>query len=480
MNQDLCYWSAIELARHIKTKAVSPLEVVRAHLERIDAVNPRINAIVTMNTRAEDEASAAESAVIRGDELGPLHGVPFTVTDSSDTAALQTTRGSRLFAGRVPAADATAVSRLKASGGILLGKTNVPEFSFWWETANALFGRTVNPWNADRSPGGSSGGEAAAIAAGLSPLGVGSDVGVSIRGPAHYCGIAGLKATHGRIPLTGHWPETLRRFWHVGPMARTVLDLAVALTVLAGPDGHDPYAVPVPTPDIPDGDDPLPPLRVGWMAEPGFGAVDPDVAATVRRAADALQAQGCRVEEVSIPGLERRDCNALTMTLFGAEAGPYFEGVIAGRHEELYPAARRRLAVRVESLTDYLKSEVEVEGLRHDLAEYFRAYDLLLCPVAPVPAFPHEIATLTLHGETLPARHVMRATLPFNLTGSPALAVPFGSSREGLPIGVQIVGRHFDEMTVLRVGMAIENAPGGSWRRPPPNPRDLHDLGRVP
>jgi aspartyl-tRNA(Asn)/glutamyl-tRNA(Gln) amidotransferase subunit A len=466
MNQDVCYLSATELARRVRTKKISPVEIMRVHLERIEAVNPRVNAIVTVNARAEEEARAAESAVMRGDELGRLHGVPFTVKDSFDTAGLRTARGSRLFAGHVPEADATAVGRLKASGGILLGKTNVPEFSFWWETANALFGRTVNPWNADRTPGGSSGGEAAAIAAGLSPLGLGSDVGVSIRGPAHYCGIAGLKGTHGRIPLTGHWPETLRRFWHVGPIARTVLDLAVALTVLAGPDGYDPYALPVPTPDIPDGNDPLPPLRVGWMAERGFGAVDPDVAATVRRAAEALKGQGCRVEEVSIPGLERRDCNALTMTLFGAEAGRYFEGVIAGRHEELYPAARRRLAVRVESLADYVKSEVEVEGLRHDLAAYFRAYDLLLCPVAPVPAFPHEIATLALHGKTLPARHVMRATLPFNLTGSPALAVPFDWSPDGLPIGVQIVGRHFDEGTVLRTGMALEKAAGSAGRRP--------------
>ena len=193
MPEELCYLEATELARRIRAKEISPVQLVRAHLERIDAVNPAINAIVTVVDGVEEAARAAEATVMRERRLGPLHGVPFTIKDSLDTASVRTSRGSRLFAQHVPDADATAVARLKAAGGIPLAKTNVPEFSFARETANAVFGRTLNPWDAERTPGGSSGGEAAAIAAGLSPLGIGSDVAISIRGPAHFCGIGGLQ-----------------------------------------------------------------------------------------------------------------------------------------------------------------------------------------------------------------------------------------------------------------------------------------------
>ncbi|MBI3329322.1 MAG: amidase [Nitrospinae bacterium] len=467
MHEDICYLDATELAARIRTKTISPVEVVRAHLARIDAINPKLNAIVTMIEGAEERARAAEAAVMRGDRLGPLHGVPFTIKDCVDTAGIRTTRGSRLFANYVPTADATVVTRLKAAGGIPLGKTNLPEFALWWETSNLVFGRTVNPWNRERTTGGSSGGEAAAIAAGLSALGIGSDVGGSIRAPAHYCGIAGLKATHGRIPLTGHWPETLLRFMHVGPMARTVRDIALAVQVMAGPDGQDWYGMPVPVPDATGTQGPLPALRIGWMAERGFGPVDPEVVATVARAADTLRELGCTVEPASIPGLERRDCNALSMTLFTAEAGRYLEGIIGGRHAELHPVLQRRLAVRVESLQDYLAAEAEVEGLRRDIAQYFTRYDVLICPTVPVPAHPHDASECVIDGQALPPRHVVRATVPFDLTGSPGLSVPFGWSREGLPIGVQVVGRHFDEATVLRVGIALEARHAATKRHPP-------------
>jgi Asp-tRNA(Asn)/Glu-tRNA(Gln) amidotransferase A subunit family amidase len=467
MHEDICYLDATELSAQIRAKTISPVEVVQAHLERIDAINPKLNAIVTMIQDAQERARAAEAAVMRGDHLGPLHGVPFTIKDCVDTAGIRTTRGSRLFAHYVPAADATVVTRLQAAGGIPLGKTNLPEFALWWETGNHVFGRTVNPWNPERTAGGSSGGEAAAIAAGLSPLGVGSDVGGSIRAPAHYCGIVGLKATHGRIPLTGHWPETLLRFMHVGPMARTVRDLGLALTVMAGPDGQDWYAMPVPIPDI-TGAQPLSPnIRIGWMAEPGFGPIDADVAAAVARAAEALQQFGCTVEPVRLSGLEYRDCHVLSTILFTAEAGLYLEPIIAGRHAELYPALQRRLSFQVESLREYLTAEAEVEGLRRDLAHYFMRYDVLLCPAVPIPAHPHEASECVIRGQALPPRHVLRATIPFDLTGSPALSVPFGWSREGLPIGVQVVGRHFDEAVVLRVGMALEAMHDATNRHPP-------------
>ncbi|MFI6937083.1 amidase [Streptomyces sp. NPDC050287] len=198
--------------------------------------------ITLLGEQALAEADRADAAVARGDDLGPLHGVPFTVKDCLDTAGVVTTRGSRLFADHVPAADATAVARMRAAGGVLLAKTSLPEFSYWTETDNLLVGPARNPWDLRRTPGGSSGGEAAAIAAGMSPLGLGSDVAISVRGPAHFTGIVAMKATHGRVPYTGHWPPVLRRYWHVGPMARTVRDIASAYRILAGPDGVDGYA----------------------------------------------------------------------------------------------------------------------------------------------------------------------------------------------------------------------------------------------
>ena len=211
MSEDICYADATELAERIRSKALSPVEVVDSFLGRIETVNPSLNAIVILADGATERARQAEAAIMRGETWGPLHGVPFTIKDCVDTAGIRTTRGSRLFESHVPNDDATVVRRLKDAGGILIGKTNLPEFALWWETDNLVFGRTENPWKAGRTPGGSSGGEAAAIASGLSPLGVGSDLGGSIREPANYCGIVGLKATHGRIPLTGHWPETLLR-----------------------------------------------------------------------------------------------------------------------------------------------------------------------------------------------------------------------------------------------------------------------------
>ena len=323
MHEHLYYCDATDLATLVRSKQVSPIEITRAHLDRIQWLNPRLNALVTLNESAMEEARAAEAALMRGESLGPLHGVPFTAKDSLDTAGLRTVRGSRLFSGYVPAVDASAVARVKAAGGIVLGKTNVPEFSFARESENAVFGRTVNPWNPRRTPGGSTGGEAAAIAAGLSPLGLGSDVAISIRGPAHYCGVVGLKATHGRIPLTGHWPNSLRRFWHVGPLARSIRDAALALNILAGPDGQDGYALPLSAPAGTLHLDRLREYRVGWMATKGFGPVDPDVIATVARAADVLQRLGCEVVPVELPNLEQCDGNILSATLFGCEAMPF-------------------------------------------------------------------------------------------------------------------------------------------------------------
>src|ERR1700694_561511 len=242
MASDIIYSEATRLAELIRTREVSPVEVVQAHLDRIEATNPKINAIVTLADDALETAKMAEAALSAGVELGPLHGVPFTVKDSIDTAGVLTQRGSPIFKGRVPDTDAISVARMKNAGAILLAKTNLPEFSYSTETDNLLTGRTNNPWNLDRTPGGSSGGESAAIAAGMSPLGLGSDLAISVRGPAAHTGIVALKATHGRIPATGIWPRVPRRDWHVGPMARTVRDIALSYSLLAGPDGADGFA----------------------------------------------------------------------------------------------------------------------------------------------------------------------------------------------------------------------------------------------
>ena len=279
---------------------------MQAHLDRIEAVNPKLNAIVTVADGALEAAKAAEAAVLAGDELGPLHGVPFTVKDSIDTAGVLTQRGSPIFKGRIPETDATSVARMKKAGAILLAKTNLPEFSYWIETDNLLTGRSNNPWDLERTPGGSSGGESAAIAAGMSPLGLGTDLAISVRGPAAQTGIVALKATHGRMPMTGIWPRVPRRFWHVGPMARSVRDLALAYSLLAGPDGADGYATSPLKFDAGVGASPDRQLRVGWLVEPGFGPIDPEVAATVQAAAEALHGRRLLRRAGAHPGARAR------------------------------------------------------------------------------------------------------------------------------------------------------------------------------
>ena len=301
---DLCFLDATELARRIRDRETSAAEVVDAHLVRIDALDPLLHAVITrMDDVARQAARAADASVHRGDVLGPLHGVPFTVKDALDTAGVRTTRGSRVFADRVPDRDATVVARLRAAGAILIAKTSLPEFSYWWESDNTLIGRTVNPWNRDRTAGGSSGGEAAAIAAGMSPRGLGSDVAISVRGPASLNGIVALKATRGCIPSTGHWPTALSPYWHVGPMARSVRDIAQMLRVVGGPDGVDRRVAVSPAGErLPPT---IAPCKVAWISNPAFGPLHPDVASTVGAAAAALESLGCEVRRVQVPLLEQ-------------------------------------------------------------------------------------------------------------------------------------------------------------------------------
>ena len=336
MHDEICYASAFELAWNIRSRAVSPVEVITAHLERIEALNASVNAVVTVPDGLLDLAREAETALMRGNIWGPLHGVPFTVKDCFDTQGVRTTRGSRLFENRIPMYDSTAALRLKEAGALLLGKTNLPEFALRSETSNLVFGTTRNPWNKEKTCGGSSGGEATAIACGFSPLGIGSDLGGSNRLPSHYCGVVGLKPTHGRIPMTGHWPELLLRYMHAGPIARTVRDVALVLPILNGPDNRDPYGLSVRSPRFEDLRAPLPPLRVGWFDCGPFDPVDPEIREAVRRAASVLQELGCRLEEVSFPHWKEPSPIDATMMLVFGEGIHYLNPFVKKRR----PAAK--------------------------------------------------------------------------------------------------------------------------------------------
>jgi aspartyl-tRNA(Asn)/glutamyl-tRNA(Gln) amidotransferase subunit A len=459
------YQDATALAALIRTKQLSSREVVQAHLDRIGAVNPKINAIVTL--MAEDAlkgAEAADRAVAGGGELGPLHGVPFTIKDSLDTAGTLSQRGSRLFAGFIPERDATAVTRFKAAGGIPLAKTNIPEFSAWTETDNLLTGRTNNPWNLERTPGGSSGGESAAIAAGMSPIGIGSDVAISVRGPAAFTGIAALKATHGRIPYTGHFPTVTSRWWHVGPMARTVRDVALGYALLNGPDGIDGYAIHARDAEPGDARIAGQPVRVGFVSDTAFGPVDPEITAAVTAAAAQLADLGCEVEEVTLPFIG--DPLSALMTMVFGEIVPFVKAFATGREAELHAIGKGIVGQSSPPVADFIAALAQAEALRSAFAGYFRKYDVLLCPVNPMTATPHGAQELVVNGVTVPWNHVMRATSPFNLTGLPALSVPYGFSSEKLPIGIQLVARWLDEATILRLGLLLERKGGLGDRHP--------------
>jgi aspartyl-tRNA(Asn)/glutamyl-tRNA(Gln) amidotransferase subunit A len=345
---------------------------------------------------------------------------------------------------------------MKKAGGILLAKTNLPEFSYWIESDNLLSGRSNNPWDVTRTPGGSSGGESAAIAAGMSPIGLGTDLAISVRGPAAQTGITSMKATHGRVPMTGIWPRAPRRFWHVGPMARSVRDIALAFSQLVGPDGQDAFATSTVQFDAGIGRQPYRQLRVGWMVGPGYGPVDPEVAATVKAAAEALKDIGVFVEQVSIPALERDFALDVFNRLHVMEMKPAFAEATAGHEDEMYKMAKTMLSLPDTSMKGYIDAEQAVERLRDGYADYFSRYDALITHVLPIPAHKHGVEEFTIDRQTVDATYLQGATVPLNITGLPGVAMRFGTSKEGMPINVQIVGKWQAESTILNVASLLE------------------------
>jgi len=470
---DLTFLSATEMAKGIREKQLSPVELIEAHLSRIETLNPKMNAFVQLAAeRARSQAQAAETAVMGGKVWGPLHGVPISIKSSIEVAGLRCEAGTRLRAGLVAEKDAPLVGRLRTAGAIILGVTNTPELLMAWETDNLLYGRTNNPWDLERTAGGSSGGEAAAIASGCSAGGVGSDGGGSIRVPAHFSGICGLKPTPGRIPSTGHYPNSVGPFallGVVGPMARAVADLQMLFDAMAGPDVGDPCSAPVLLRDISPAD--LKNIRIGYFEDDGRTPVTPETRAAIRTAAESLDRASFQVCPFLPDGLLEL-ARQLWWKLFGTAGGMLLGPLTRGHESELSPILREFsnwvAAQPPHTGESLLQTWVERDIVRLQVLTQMREFPILLCPVASVPAFRHGERSWVIEGKKVDYLDAWSYSEWFNLLGNPAAVVPVARSPEGLPIGVQIVGRPWEEEIVLAVAAALERERGG-WRQPPLN-----------
>ncbi len=453
----LCWLPATELAALIRARTLSPVEVTEAVLARIHRLNGATRAYITVaDEYAMRAAQEAEAAVLRGDPLGVLHGVPVSVKDLSYTKGIRTTRGSLLFADFVPDEDHPIVDALKMAGAVIVGKTNTPEFGWKGATDNRLGPPAVNPWDAERTPGGSSGGGAAAVAMGMAPLATGSDAVCSIRTPASFCGIFGLKPQFGRVPT----PVGGLDVAHLGPMARTVRDGALMLSAMGVPHEGDRLSLPDSGTDwVAACDGGIAGLRVAWSADFGYLPVDPEVRAITTRAAAQFAALGCTLEEAH-PGFTD-PAHAIDV---------FFHGLIAGRYAPFVddPAARVQMdpellatlqARRGLDVGEIMAAEVEREELWQHCRRFFGTYDLLITPTVAVPPFAlNRFHPAEIDGKPTAGWQWTAFTYPFNLTGQPAATVPCGWTADGLPVGLQIVGRRYAEATVLRAAAAWETA----------------------
>ena len=446
--KDLVSKSLTEIAELIRRRDVSPVEVAEAHLDQISKLNPELNAIVTLAPDVMDHARTAEAAVMRNDGVGALHGVPITVKDTIETAGLRTTSGSKMRAEHVPQSDAPAVARLKAAGAIVLGKTNAAEMAMDYTADNPVFGRTNHPLNPNLTPGGSSGGEAVAIATGMSPGGLGSDLAGSIRIPAHFCGITGLKPTTGRVPGGGQFPTSTGPYSLgavVGPLARTVRDLRLMLSAMS----DDPVA----TQEVRGS-------RVAWYTDDGVALVTEETARAVATAAKALSDAGLTCEERRPPHVERG--YEMWLKLFSRASVVQLREAYAGRESEGGSFVSWRLSTADDhpppTLDDYIAVWMERDRLREELLSWMETTPLIVAPVGATKAYAHDTLKVTVRGSTMGTFRAFSYAQTFNVFDLPVVTVPAGRSNEGLPIGVQIVGRPFAEEMVLAAAEIIEEA----------------------
>jgi Asp-tRNA(Asn)/Glu-tRNA(Gln) amidotransferase A subunit family amidase len=463
MRDDTAWMPATEIAAAVRSKKLSPVEITKTFLDRIDSINPKINAYCLVTPEmALDQAKEREAAVTRDQALGPLHGVPVSIKDLFDVPGLPTTKGSLVYKDNIASSWEYSAKALIDAGGIHLGKTNTPEFGFIAMTQNKLFGSTTNPWDPERIAGGSSGGAAAATVAGLSPIAHGSDGGGSIRIPASICGAFGIKPTFGRIPKKpGGWSTMTHR----GPLTRTVADSALALDVMAFYHPDDPFSVPTyPRSFLGDLDLPLPKLRVAWSKDLGFAPVDPEVAEICERAATRFAELGCEVEEAT-PGFENQ---SQTFLRINTPADAVWIGDLTDeqRAEMDQPAWFFYEHGKQISGMDMVRSMHDRMRLWHTMREFQQKYDLLLTPVISCTAFPVDQEPKQIGGQDVPPAGWMPYTQPFNLTGQPAASVPCGWDSKGLPVGLHVVGRAYEDSLVLRACAAFEKLQPWADRRP--------------
>ncbi len=465
---ELCYASAVELSRRIRAKELSPVEVVSNSLERIAEVNETLNCFCfTYPEEALALAKEAETSLMKGYPVGPLHGVPIAIKDFTPTRGKTTTMGSKVYADWVPDEDAQIVKDLTAAGAIMVGKTTTPEFAHAGTCHSPLWGVTRNPWNPERTPGGSSGGSGAAVASGCVPLAEGSDMGGSVRIPAAFCGLVGLKPSLGRIPMT-ILPTVFDNISHFGPLARTIDDAALFLSAAQGPFERDimsnpsPLQIPSPMPSDVAG------LRIALDMDLGFLAIDDEIAADVERCAAVLREAGAIVEEVDLPWTQ--ECQDVWSDNWCVYLAACFEQHLDERRDDLDSTivAFFERAREIDAITLKRMESVRTQQW-HDLCEVFDRYDALICPTAQISPPLAEHTDAMYEGVTEDGKHKGTVTTALfnNIAQCAALSVPAGRGSDGMPTSLQIVGHRFDDLTVLRIGAAIERHRPWAHERPP-------------
>lgn len=452
----------------LRKRKISAAELTRATLERIEILDRKLKAFITVTgDLALTQARKADREMAKGAYRGPLHGIPVSLKDLYWTRGIRTTAGSKILADFVPDEDATATARLAKAGAVLVGKANLHEFAIGATTDNPFYGTCRNPWNLNYIPGGSSGGSAAAVAAGLGLASLGSCTGGSIRIPAAFCGIIGLKPTYGVIPRTGIVPDSLS-LDHSGPMTRTVADAAVVLEAIAGPDGRDPSATAARLPSARTvRGSTLKGLRVGVPTNYYFDVVDPEVETLVRAAIKDLGRLGAKILPVAIPDVEL--CLDTCVVVAWSEAANYHRKWLLTRPQDYGPDTLDYLTgALLYRATDYLQAQRVRARIRNSIRQVFHQVDVIVSPTGVIPASPIGQVEFEINQRPVPVLSVMaRITCIANLTGEPAVSVPCGFTRAGLPVGLQVHGRAMEDMTVLRVANAYERASGWTNRTPP-------------